>query len=270
MPRWLERRGFTLHPPPGHEAEQFVRLSLMERAGLVAGWFNVREARAEQDPQHHEFRVVAGGRALSWRWLREREAAELLDERLGTLEAMGYTVVGSVMGTRGRWDWLYDLVHKRLAAPADPVELGDATDSAPDALRDALSRLGLTADAVLEGVAAVLGLSVSALQEPNARTARDADPDQVAILLPFLVHHERPEIREVGERWLACPAVTYQLAPPTLMQWLESDVRVGALLSPRLAREGPALLGPERLVQLSRTAPEPVRTAARKWAQRLR
>lgn len=270
MPRWVERRGFTLRVPAGARAEaseRFVRLSLMERVGLVSGWFNVREARAEPDATADAMRIVAGGRVLSWRWLREPEAERLLEERLGTLEAMGYTVVDSVMAGRGRWDWLYDLVHRRLhRAESEPA----AVTAAPgDALRDALGRLGLSPDAVTEGVASVLGLSPHAFAEPDPRTVRRTDPEQLAVLLPFLVHHDQAEIRDIGERWLRQPTVAYQLAPHVLVQWLETDPDIARVLGPRLREEGLAMLGPDRVVRLSRTGQPPVREAARAWAHRL-
>lgn len=237
----------------------------MERVGLVSGWFNVREARAEPDPEADAMRVAAGGRALSWRWLREAEADRLLEERLGTLEAMGYTVVDSVMAGRGRWDWLYDLVHRRLHRSAD-----EPRATAPgDALRDALSRLGLSPDAVTEGVASVLGLSPGAFAEPDPRTVRRTDPEQLAVLLPFLVHHDHAEIRAIGERWLRQPTVPYQLAPHVLVQWLETDAEIAAVLGPRLREEGLAMLGPDRLLRLSRTGQPAVRKAARAWSHRL-
>ncbi len=265
MPRWIERRGFTLCP--AEDTGHYVRLSLMERVGLVGGLFNVREARAKQEAEDQTPELLSAGRALSWRWLREPEATRLLDERLGTLRAMGYTVLGSEMGTRGRWDWLYDLVHRRLAAPDSERH---AVRSPGDALRDALSRLGLSPDEVLEGIASVLGISVTALQAPDTRTLRDADPDQVAILLPFLVHHERPEVRAVGERWFECPRVLYQLPPDTIAGWLESDAKLARTLAPRLDHEGPALLGPARLLRLSKTAQPGAREAAERWAARMR
>jgi hypothetical protein len=264
MPRWIERRGFTLCPPEhtGH----FVRLSLMERVGLVGGLFNVREARARVESEDEAPELLSEGRALSWRWLREPEAARLLDERLGTLQAMGYTIVGSEMGTRGRWDWLYDLVHRRLAEPEDT---GRRSRSPGDALRDALSTLGLSPEEVLEGLATVMGISVEALREPDARVARETNPEQVAVLLPFLVRHERPEVRAVGQRWFECPRVLYQLPPETITRWLESDAELARALAPRLDHEGPALLGPQRLLRLSRTAQPRAREAAERWAARL-
>jgi hypothetical protein len=257
-----------LRVPAGAEAsERFVRLSLMERVGLVSGWFNVREARAEPDATADAMRVSAGGRVLSWRWLREPEAERLLEERLGTLEAMGYTVVDSVMAGRGRWDWLYDLVHRRLhRAESEPAAVAAAPG---DALRDALGRLGLSPDAVTEGVASVLGLSPHAFAEPDPRTVRRTDPEQLAVLLPFLVHHDHEEIRDIGERWLRQPTVAYQLAPHVLVQWLETDPDIARVLGPRLREEGLAMLGPDRVVRLSRTGQPSVREAARAWAQRL-
>ena len=265
MPRWIERRGFTLCPP--EQTGQFVRLSLMERVGLVGGLFNVREARARQTGEDQAPELLSGGRALSWRWLREPEATRLLDERLGTLQAMGYTLLGSEMGRRGRWDWLYDLVHRRLAEPSPDSH---RARSPSDALRDALSTLGLKPEEVLEGLASVLGISVDTLREPDARAVRDTDPEQVAVLLPFLIHHERAEVRTVGERWFACPRVLYQLPPETLSRWLESDAELARTLAPRLDDEGPALLGPQRLLRLSKTGQPPAREAAQRWASRMR
>ncbi len=264
MPRWIERRGFTLSPPErqGH----FVRLSLMERVGLVGGLFNVREARARQHDEAQEPELLSAGRALSWRWLREAEATRLLDERLGTLRAMGYTVLGTQMGTRGRWDWLYDLVHRRLAQP-QPDTVRAKTPG--DALRDALSRLGMSPSEVLEGLASVLGIGVVDLQEPDVQVIAKTDPGQVEVLLPFLLHHERPQVRAVGERWLACPRVLYQLPAETLTQWLESDDVLARLLAPRLEHEGPALLGPQRLLRLSKTGQPRAREAAEHWASRM-
>lgn len=264
MPRWIERRGFTLCPPKqeGH----YVRLSLMERVGLVGGLFNVREARARQADEHEPPQLLSAGRGLSWRWLREPEAQRLLGERLGTLQAMGYTILESEMGTRGRWDWLYDLVHRRLA---EPESRGERSRSPGDALSDALSTLGLSPDEVLEGLGSVLGISVSALQDPDTLTVQKTDLDQVAVLLPFLIHHERPEIRAVGERWFGCPRVLYQLSPDTLARWLESDAVLDRALAPRLEHEGPALLGPQRLLRLSKTGQPNARQAAQRWASRM-
>lgn len=264
MPRWIERRGFTLCP--SEQEGHYVRLSLMERVGFVGGLFNVREARARQAEEEEAPQLLSAGRGLSWRWLREPEAQRLLDERLGTLQAMGYTILGSEMGTRGRWDWLYDLVHRRLA---EPQAQGERSRSPGDALRDALSTLGLSPDEVLEGLASVLGISVGALKDPDAVTVRTADPDQVAVLLPFLIHHERPEIRNIGERWFACPRVLYQLAPDTLAGWLESDGVLDRALAPRLEHEGPALLGPQRLLRLSKTGQPKAREAAKRWTSRM-
>lgn len=260
-----------MNPNP-QSPEAYVRVSLMERVGFVRGFFNIREARAEPegDPPSRRrataVRVVGGGRALSWRWLREAEADRLLDERLGTLETMGYILLDSAMATRGRWDWLYDLVNRRLQRGSTEPD----DESPRDALRDALGRLGLRPQEVIEGVASVLGLSVVALREPNAQTIRDAEPDQLAVLLPFLLHHESPEIREVGERWLCSPTLVYQLPKATLTQWLENDRKVSTLVAPRLHEEGLALLGPDQLSRLTRTGTPAVRNAALAWVRRLR
>lgn len=293
MPRWIERRGFTLRLPSQDDARhQVVRLSLVERRGLTGSWWNVREARAETagaepgdrraeapepgedaagDPRARTGagappRTLAGGRALSWRWLRQAEAERLLDQRLRTLQALGYAVADAAVTGRGRWDWLYELVRRGLRSG------GDASEPAPGpALRDALERIGLSPDAIVEGVASVLELSAARLREPDGATVARVDPDQLGVLLPFLVEHAHPEIREIGERWLACPGAAFQLPSPTIERWLAQAGRMGDLLAPRVRGEGLALLGPDALLRLSKASSrEAVRRAAELWLARVR
>ncbi len=277
MPRWTERRGFTLRLPPAAEEEarnQVVRLSLVERRGLSGSWWNVREARAEPaapavlhgDPpagSEAPTRTLAGGRALSWRWLRQTEAERLLDQRLRTLQALGYTVADAALTGRGRWDWLYELVRRGLRPSDDP--------SAPaPALRDALERIGLSPDAIIEGVATVLELPPGRLREPDGATVARVDPDQLGVLLPFLVQHGHPEIREIGERWLACSGAAFQLPRPAVERWLREPGRMGDLLAARVRGDGLALLGPDALLRLSKASSrENVRRAAEHWLTRV-
>ena len=77
------------------------------------------------------------------------------------------------------------------------------------------------------------------------------------------------EIRAIGERWLRQPTVAYQLAPHVLVQWLETDAEIAAVLGPRLREEGLAMLGPDRILRLSRTGQPAAREAARAWSHRL-
>lgn len=267
MPRWIERRGFTLrvpgHPKGTQHPGRFVRLSLVECGGFFSG-FNVREARAEpaDDGTIH---VAAAGRTLSWRPLGKHDADRLLEERLTALETMGYTVVDSAIASRGRWDWLYDLVNRQLHA----AKTATATAAPTDALRDAFADLGLSATAVREGVAAVLGISVPALIEADPKVARDVPAPQLAALLPFLAHHDSREVREICARWLSRPVVLFGLPASTLLHWLESDAALADLLRDKVQQQGLALLGPERLVRLSRTGDPCVREAAKTWARRL-
>ena len=276
MPRWLERRGFTLQLPPergadagpddGSAFEKLVRLSLVERVGLVRGWFNVREARAEPTGNGERLRALSDGRALSWRWLRRTEADRLLDERLGTLQAMGYTVIDTGVCMRGRWDWLYDLVHKRLAqAPA-----AEPSEPSGNPLEDTLSRIGSSPDAIVESLAAVFELSPHAFNHPDARVVHRIEPGDLARLLPYLIHHDHAEVRAIGRRWLGCPTAAYQLPAELVQRWLETDEALASLLEGRLRPEGLALLGPDSLLRLSRTGcTHTVRDASRRWVQRL-
>lgn len=267
VPRWTERRGFTLRLPPTPEAEdrhQVVRLSLVERRGLTGSWFNVREARAE--PSESASHTLAGGRALSWRWLRQVEAERLLDQRLRTLQALGYTIADAALTGRGRWDWLYELVRRGLR-PADPEH---PAPSPGPALRDALERIGLSPDAIVEGVAAVLELPVARLREPDGATVARVDPDQIGVLLPFLVEHAHPEIREIGERWLSCPGAAFQVPRAAVERWLAEPGRMGDLLAGRVRSDGLALVGPDALLRLSQASSrEGVRRAAEQWLARL-
>ena len=138
------------------------------------------------------------------------------------------------------------------------------------ALRDALQRLGLSASAVTEGVATVLGVSAQQLREPDAPTVARVDPEQLGVLLPFLVEHEDPEIRRIGERWIDCPGAAFQLPPAAVERWLAEAGRMGDLLAPRVRDQGLALLGPDALLRLSRSSSRPpVRRAAAQWLARL-
>ena len=164
---------------------------------------------------------------------------------------------------RGRWDWLYDLVGRRRAQE-------ERNESAHrPALEDALSRLGLSAAAVEEGVAAVLGLSRAAFVNPELRTVRRTDPEQLAVLVPLLLHHHLEELRAIGRRWLAAPTFVYQIDPAVLMRWLEDDVTIADTLADRLRDEGLAILGPARLQQLAATGQPAIRATARTWSHRL-
>lgn len=273
MPRWIERRGFTLRLPPASQAEvvprqQVVRLSLVERRGLTGSWFNVREARAE--PSEESSRTLAGGRALSWRWLRQAEAERLLDQRLRTLQALGYAIADAALTGRGRWDWLYELVRRGLRATPDDADAGASSPDPGPALRDALERIGLSPDAIVEGVASVLELAPGRLREPDGTTVARVDPDQIGVLLPFLVEHGHPEIREIGERWMACPGAAFQVPRAAVERWLLEPGRMGDLLAPRLRSEGLALLGPDALLRLSKSSSrEAVRRASEQWLTRL-
>lgn len=279
MPRWIERRGFTLRLPSAPEIEarpQVVRLSLVERRGLTGSWFNVREARAElsaSEPSSElppgsgtwssSSRTLAGGRALSWRWLRQAEAERLLDQRLRTLQALGYVIADAALTGRGRWDWLYELVRRGLQPSEDAPAPGPA-------LRDALERIGLSPDAIVEGVSTVLALPPARLREPDGATVARVDPDQIGVLLPFLVEHGHPEIREIGERWMACPGAAFQVPRPAVERWLLEAGRMGDLLAPRVRSEGLALLGPDALLRLSKAScRDTVRRAAEQWLVRL-
>lgn len=270
MPRWSERQGVTLEMRET-PAEHFVRLSLMERIALVGGWFNVREARAEgQRDDPGTLRLIGEGRALSWRWLREPEARRLYEQRLAALQDMGYRPLAEVAPPKSRWDWLQTLIHRRLPAATEAAPGPASATTSPSDVEAVLGRLDPTLGSVsLAPVARCLGWTLQDVLRPRPELVRAMSPEDLGTLLPFLLHHARPELREVGERWLQCPPTLFQLAPAAFLRWLEREPQLAVRLADRLEREGLALLGPDHLETLRRHAHSAVRRPAQMWSQRI-
>lgn len=271
MARWVEQRGFTLRLCPtgaGPGVERFVRASIVVRRGLLPGCFNVREARAEPHGQEDKPRLLGGGRLLSWRWLTEREADRMLGARLRVLEGMGYELVDAQLALRGPWDWLRDLIHRGLAG--DTVQSEPTEPRAHQALRDALNRLGLHTSELVEGIADVLGLHPVRFENPDPDTIARVDREHLEVLLPLLIEHADPSLRNIGARWLANPTTVFELRSDIVVGWLEHDGEASRMLAPRLAREGLALVGPDGLARLAMTSKsQRVRDNARVWVRRL-
>lgn len=270
MHRWSERHGVTLElgvEAASSRQDHFVRLSVMERLGLVGGWFNVREARAEAaEAGSATLRLIGEGRALSWRWLREAEARRLFEQRLATLRTLGYHATMDAERPKGRWDWLQMLVQRRLVAPkAAPEPSSPVRVDLPSLLGELDPAVGTAA---LASVAKFLELPLSALLAPEAESIRGLPPEPLAVFLTFLMQHRDAEFRDLGARWLACPPTLYQLPTTTLVRWLECEPDLAPQLAPRVRREGLALLGPEPLERLSRHGHAAVRGPAKMWAQR--
>lgn len=271
MALWLEQRGFTLclRPTDGPSQpvdERYVRLSVVIRQGLFSGWFNVREARAEPR-RNGPPRPLGGGRMLSWRWLGEGEANALAHRRLQALESMGYELLEGELALRGPWDWLRELVERGITGDAS------AAADAPDhhgALRDALTRLGLGKDELIEGVAEVLEIHPVRFENPDPETIAGVDREQLATLLPYLLEHSDAAVRDIGSRWLDSPTTVFELPQQVVVGWLLEDGVAARRLAPRLRREGLALLGPDGLSRLARDAANPrVKDGARAWIQRM-
>lgn len=282
MARWSESRGYTLILTHARGPDRYARVALVRKRTLFGPAFNVREARAEDATRSgREPEALGLGRMLSWRWLGEREARELLAARLRTLEALGYKVMDQESSEqRGPWDWLRELVHRQLSKPAaDAVqpERADGESEPLDAhgaatsLREALDRLGLEPDAVLEGISNILEIEPAALREPSAATLRALEPELLAMLLPVWIEHQSEQLREVGRRWLAIPATLYEIDTALLERWAGSEGPLAEAIAPRLEREGLALLGPEGLARLAHKAGNPrVKSIADTWRERLR
>lgn len=278
MARWSETRGYTLVLHQAGGPDQFARVALVRKRTLLGAAFNVREARAQgdEDPE-----ALGGlGRLLSWRWLGESEASELLGARLRTLEALGYEVLTQPGQTRGPWDWLRDLVQRQLSRPShsdDPrarawsePHTTHTPQGAAAALREALDRLGLQPAALLEGIAVLVEMNVAELRSPTPASVAKIDLELLAMLLPFWLEHEAEELLEVGRQWLALPHVIYEFDRDLVESWLVGEGAMTRALVGRLDREGLALLGPEgigRVAQRARKAD--VRASAERWRTRL-
>lgn len=255
----------TLRLAPVGSEPRYIRISLVERLGLWRGRHNVREVRAEPRGQEHV--ALGKGRLLSWRDLARPEAEQVLEARLRTLEALGYFTIDGPAHTRGAWDWLRDLVDRGLEAATGHTA---PTGGAHTAVTDALGDLGLRADEVLDGVATVLGLDSERVRNPTGVDAARVDMERLAVLLPQLVGHADPDLRDVGLRWLALPTVIHGLPPATLEAWLMRDGILAKTLAPHLERKGLALLGPDGLRRVAAQTSSPtVREPASEWAARL-
>ncbi|WP_146155304.1 hypothetical protein, partial [Enhygromyxa salina] len=264
MARWSESRGYTLILTHPRGPDRYARVALVRKRTLFGPAFNVREARAEDATRSgREPEALGLGRMLSWRWLGEREAEELLSARLRTLEALGYSVLGKGESeSRGPWDWLRELVQRQLARPAasgSPAE--DAAEDAAEelhgaaSLRESLARLGLEPGAVIEGISTILEVDQATLREPSETSLGELEPELLAMLLPVWLEHESDELRAIGHRWLALPATPYEIDVALLERWAATAGPLATALAPRLEREGLALLGPEALARLAHTAP---------------
>ncbi|MFV8751277.1 hypothetical protein ACNOYE_12100 [Nannocystaceae bacterium ST9] len=283
MARWSETRGYTLILRQPRGPDQFARVALVRKRTLLGSAFNVREARAEDlDGEGGEDPEALGGlgRLLSWRWLGESEASELLSARLRTLEALGYEVMTERGQTRGPWDWLRDLVQRQLSRPnpSDDAQARQWSEphtthtpqGAAAALREALERLGLQPAALLEGIATIIDLDVAELREPSPASLAKLDVELFAMLLPFFVEHESSELREVGRRWLDLPNAIYEFDRELIESWLIQAGTLARALLVRLDREALALLGPEGIARVAHRAREAeVRARVERWRSRL-
>ncbi|HLT38271.1 MAG TPA: hypothetical protein VK034_18425 [Enhygromyxa sp.] len=277
MARWSETRGYTLILTHARGPDRYARVALVRKRTLFGPAFNVREARAEDASRSgREPEALGLGRMLSWRWLGEREAQELLAARLRTLEALGYAVLDQPASEhRGPWDWLRELVHRQLHKPAagetsDVFEPQDPHGAAAS-LREALAQLGLEPEAVLEGIASILEIDPEQLAEPSEATIRKLEPELLALLLPVWLEHESEQLREIGRCWLALHSTIYEIDVAVLERWLGGEGQLAAAIAPRLEREGLALLGPEGLARLAHKAGDRrIKNIAESWRERLR
>lgn len=277
---WSEARGYTLILTHPRGPDRYARVALVTKRTLFGKAYNVRVARAEDATRSgKEPEALGYGRMLSWRWLGEAEAEQLLSARLRTLEALGYTVLGKgEPATRGPWDWLRELVQRQLERPTPPPGADadantEAEAEAPEPateLAEALSRLGLEPDSIMEGLAKILELDEQQLRAPTPATLRELEPELLALILPVWLSHDSEQLRAVGARWLELPATPYELELGVLERWVGAEGPLARALAPRLEREALALLGPETLARLAHTAAEPrVKAIACDWRARL-
>jgi len=283
MARWSETRGYSLVLRQPRGPDQFARVALVRKRTLLGSAFNVREARAEDlDGEGGEDPETLGGlgRLLSWRWLGESEASELLGARLRTLEALGYEVLTERGQTRGPWDWLRDLVQRQLAKPGhsdDPLarqwsepHTTRTPQGAAAALREALERLGLAPAMLLEGIATIVEIDVDELRAPTPASVAKIDIELLAMLLPFWLDHDADELRALGRRWLSLPNAVFEFDRALVESWLIDEGAIARALLGRLDHEGLALIGPEGLTRVAQRArASEVRASAQRWRERL-
>lgn len=178
---------------------------------------------------------------------------------------MRYTF--GVRALRQRWDWLRELLARGRAQLAIPER---TSRGRREALRDAFERLGLDDRSLIEGVATVLGLSVATLTAPGPQALAATTADDLALVLPLLLEHRSPAIRNVAHAWFAMPEAIYAVASDQAERWLVDSAAVGDVLAPRLETEGLAWIGPEGLRRVAATAASPrAREAAGNWCMRL-
>lgn len=275
MASWTEGRGYTLILTHPRGPDRYARVALVRKRTLFGPAFNVREARAEDAARSGLEPAALGlGRMLSWRWLGEREAEELLAARLRTLETLGYAILGKDAAARGPWDWLRDLVERQLGRASSveaPVEHeADDPHTAAASLRESLERLGLEPDAVIEGLSTILDIDAEALREPDEHVLDRLEPELLAMLLPVWLEHGAVELRDVGQRWLALPATLYEIDATVLERWLAGEGPLASALAPRFEREALAMIGPEAIARLAHTAASAgIKSSAADWHARL-
>jgi hypothetical protein len=107
-----------------------------------------------------------------------------------------------------------------------------------DALRDALARLGLAPDALIDGVASALGIAPIELCTPGPATVGRVDGEDLAVLLPLLLEHPFDELRTIGARWIDEPAVLYHVPADVGESWLSTSRVLSDRLAPRLRCTG--------------------------------
>jgi hypothetical protein len=286
---WSEMRGLTLRLSGEGGATRYVRLTMVERRGLLGAWHNVREARAERAADERGLPSALGeGRMLSWRPLTQRDADELLQQRTRTLERIGYKVIHSSEAERAPWAWLSDLVHRQLARSDEPSLGKESTHENPSTEDPARAKIHPAAPAP-EGAAPApdpgtppetdepltcfaqrLGLEATLFERPRLELLASVDLDALAPLLDELVEHERAELRAVAKRWLELPTLVYELDPAMIERWLEQGRTPARIIAARLPAEGLALCGEGTLRRLQQRSQSPrVRQFAGQWVSRL-
>lgn len=238
-----------------------VRLSLVQRDGIFGPTYNVREFRAESDPAGG-LRLLGAGRLLAMRWSEEAPARRELTARRRLLEDLGYAPSPGHARVRGEWDWLSELIAREL-------EEGDDLHAA-QTTREAMVGLGLRVDAVLEGVAAVLGLSPAQFECAQPELAQLPPIRPLVLLLTALADHPDPRARAAVRRWLEVDAVVYDVPVARLAAWLSSHEELAPALHGRVEAEGLALLGVPTLRTLAEdSAFRAVRNSANRWLARV-
>lgn len=168
--------------------------------------------------------------------------------------------------TRARWDWLRELAARHRAVDTDARE----RRRAHDALVMAIGRIGFAFEALVDGVAEVLGTSREDLLAPSDAAIARIDGELLAALVPALLQHDDARMRRVASALVNVPSTIYAVPADAGAQWLVDSSALAQMLTERVRDEGLAWLGPVHLARLAEDGATPaLRSTCAAWRDRI-